>query len=74
MFFSEKAANGAAIDYAAAVNGNLQLVPTGEALAALAKDYSQMIDDGLLLEEAEPFDALIERCAHIAERVNRMSI
>ncbi|WP_334147158.1 nucleotidyl transferase AbiEii/AbiGii toxin family protein [Hyphomicrobium sp.] len=72
MFFAEKAAHGAAIDYDAAVNGGVQLVPTGEALAALAKDYNQMIDDGLLLEEAEPFDALIERCAHIAERVNRM--
>ena len=72
MFFAEKAANSALIDYDAAVNGSLQLVPTGEALAALAKDYNQMIDDGLLLEEAEPFDALIERCARIAERVNRM--
>jgi hypothetical protein len=70
MFFAEKAANGAVIDYEAAVNGGLQLVPTGEALVALAKDYSQMIDDGLLLEEAEPFEALIERCARIAERVN----
>lgn len=72
MFFAEKAANSALIDYDAAVNGSLQLVPTGEALAALAKDYNHMIDDGLLLEEAEPFDALIERCARIAERVNRM--
>jgi hypothetical protein len=70
MFFAEKAANGAVIDYEAAVNGGLQLVPTGAALAALARDYSQMIDDGLLLEEAEPFDALIERCTRIAERVN----
>lgn len=72
MFFAEKAANGAPINYDAAVNGDLKLVPTGEALAALNKDYSQMIDDGLLLEEAEPFDALIQRCAHIAERVNRV--
>lgn len=72
MFFAEKAANSAPIDYDAAVNGSLELVPTGEALAALAEDYNQMIDDGLLLEEAEPFDVLIERCARIAERVNRM--
>ncbi len=72
MFFAEKAANGAAIDYEAAVNGGLQLVPTGEALEALAKDYSQMVDDGLLLEEAEPFEALIEQCTRIAERVNHV--
>lgn len=70
MFFAEKTANGALIDYEAAVNGGLQLVPAGAALAALARDYSQMIDDGLLLEEAEPFDTLIERCARITEHVN----
>lgn len=72
MFFAEKAADGTLIDYDAAVNGGLQLVPTGDAHAALAKDYLQMIDDGLLLEEAEPFDELIERCERIAERVNRI--
>ena len=33
----------------------------------------QMINDGLLLEEAEPFDTLIERCARIAERVDQAS-
>lgn len=73
MFFAEKTADGATIDYEVAVNGSLRLVPTGGALATLAKDYGQMIDDGLLLEEAEPFDELIERCARIAERVNQAS-
>jgi hypothetical protein len=70
IFFAEKAANGAPVDYEAAVNGLLQLVPGGEARAALASDYAQMIDDGLLLEDAEPFEVLIERCADIADRVN----
>ncbi|WP_438275691.1 nucleotidyl transferase AbiEii/AbiGii toxin family protein [Nitrobacter sp.] len=70
MFFAEKAVDGAAIDYEAAVNGDLRLVPKGDALAALAKDYGQMIEDGLLLEEAEPFDALIDRCAGVAARAN----
>ncbi|MGE0294213.1 MAG: nucleotidyl transferase AbiEii/AbiGii toxin family protein [Hyphomonadaceae bacterium] len=71
MFFAEKAADGAAIDYDAAVNGKLQLVPVGEAREALATDYGRMVEDGLLLEDAEPFEALIKRCADIAERANR---
>ncbi|WP_423416155.1 nucleotidyl transferase AbiEii/AbiGii toxin family protein [Hyphomicrobium sp. B1] len=71
MFFAEKAADGEAIDYQAAVSGKLQLAPAGEARSALATDYARMVEDGLLLEDAEPFEALIERCADIAERVNR---
>lgn len=74
MFFAEKAPGGATIDYEAAVNGDLRLVPTGDALAALARDYGQMVDDGLLLEEAEPFAVLIERCASIADRVNNVGL
>jgi hypothetical protein len=71
MFFTEKATDGEAIDYEAAVGGKLQLAPSGEARAALATDYSRMVEDGLLLEDAELFEALIERCADIAERANR---
>ena len=48
-------------------------MPAGEALAALSKDYGQMVDDGLLLEDAEPFEALINRCADIEARANRAS-
>lgn len=32
-----------------------------------------MVDDGLLLEDAERFDDLIERCAAIAENSNRIT-
>ena len=71
MFFAEKAADGETIDYEAAVGGKLQLAPSGEARAALAADYARMVEDGLLLEDAEPFEALIERCADVAERANR---
>jgi hypothetical protein len=73
MFFAEKAADGALVDYDRAVYGGLHLVPAGEALAALSKDYGQMVEDGLLLEDAEPFEALIERCADIEARANRAS-
>jgi len=60
MFFAEKAADrGSPIDYAAAVGGGLRLVPAGEALKVLEEDYVRMVEDGLLLEDAEPFEALI---------------
>jgi hypothetical protein len=70
MFFAEKAADRSKIDYAAAVNGGLRLVPTGDGAKVLAEDYARMVDDGLLLEEAEPFETLMERCAEITTRAN----
>jgi len=70
MFFPEKAADRSPIDYVAAVSGGLRLVPAGDALKALEEDYARMVDDGLLLEDAEPFEALMARCADIAARAN----
>jgi hypothetical protein len=70
MFFAEKVADRSQIDYASAVNGGLQLVPVGDGAKALAEDYARMVDDGLLLEEAEAFETLMERCADIAARAN----
>lgn len=70
MFFAEKAADRSQIDYASAVNGGLQLVPAGDGAKALAEDYARMVDDGLLLDEAEPFETLMERCADITARAN----
>jgi len=59
------------IDYAAAVNGNLVLTPSGEGLRPLGEDYTRMVDDGLLLGDSEPFEHLIERCAQIQARANK---
>ena len=70
MFFTENDARGERIDYAAAVSGDLQLVPSGAARAVLAGDYAKMLADGMLLDESEPFDALLERCAAIEARAN----
>ena len=69
-FFTENDAHGEGIDYEAAVSGDLQLVPSGAAHAALANDYAKMLADGMLLDENEPFDALMERCAAIEARAN----
>jgi hypothetical protein len=65
IFFSEKDADGRVIDYEAAVSGGLRLVPDGGARDLLAEDYRRMIDDGLLLDEAESFDLLLARCGRI---------
>ncbi|MDF2604160.1 MAG: hypothetical protein K0R56_1522 [Sphingomonas sp.] len=73
MFFVEKAADRTAIDYATAVNGGLQLVPAGDGAKALEDDYARMVEDGLLIDDAEPFEALMARCADIASRANGVS-
>ncbi|TWI23751.1 nucleotidyltransferase AbiEii toxin of type IV toxin-antitoxin system [Mesorhizobium tianshanense] len=69
-FFPEKDSAGDLIDYQAAVSGALSLVPDGSALELLVEDYRKMVDDGLLLDDAEPFDVLIERCRQIQEQAN----
>jgi len=70
MFFVENDARRERIDYEAAVSGGLRLVPSGAAHAVLADDYAKMLADGMLLDENEPFDALMERCASIEARAN----
>ena len=58
-FFPEKDVDGQTIDYRAAVNGNLCLVPEGEPLEALRIDYQKMVEGGLLFDEPVRFDRLI---------------
>ncbi len=72
MFFTENDANGKRIDYEAAVSGSLQLVPAGAAHGVLANDYARMLADGMLLDEDESFEALMERCAAIEARANNV--
>lgn len=70
VFFAEKNTQGDVVDYHLAVSGGLQLVPDDGALAKLAADYQHMIDDGLLLDDAEPFESLLERCKAIQQKAN----
>lgn len=72
IFFAESAPDGTPIDYHAAINGELTLVPDGQARAALSEDYQRMVEDGLLLDDAEHFAALLERCRTVADKVNSM--
>lgn len=73
IFFAEKSPHGELIDYYAAVSGGLQLVPDDGALATLASDYQHMVDDGLFLDDAEPFEALLQRCQVIQQKANAPS-
>jgi hypothetical protein len=71
MFFAGKDKDGQSVDYEAAVLGRLSLVPNGDAYTVLADDYRQMVEDGLLLNDPETFEALMEKCRHIEEKANR---
>ena len=72
VFFAEKNSDGHPIDYEAAVSGALQLVPDDKALESLSLDYVRMVEDGLLFDEAEPFDELLDHCRELQERANRI--
>lgn len=72
IFFSENDASGERIDYEAAVSGRLQLVPSGDAYSVLADDHAKMLADGMLLDQTESFDVLMERCAKLAAQANSL--
>ena len=70
MFFRENDSNRRRIDYEAAVSGNLKLVPSGTAQESLAEDYASMLAAGMLVDEDDPFETLMQRCALIEETAN----
>jgi hypothetical protein len=45
-------------------------VPAGAALELLAADYAKMTEDGVLLDDEEPFAEIIERCWALQQRAN----
>lgn len=71
VFFLEKDSTGTRIDYFAATGGQLQLIPTGESLAALENDYAEMLEDGLLALDQPSFADIIEQCRAIQDEANR---
>lgn len=70
MFFREKDVSGLAIDYCKAAAGSLQLVPFGESLESLERDYLAMQEDGLLPNHSPSFDEVIEKCKSIELQAN----
>jgi len=73
LFFIEKDAKHDTIDYLAAVNGGLRLVPEGQAARALEEDYSDMVAAKVLFTEAEPFEKLMARCRLVEEQANQVA-
>ena len=73
MFFRENDCDGNPVEYLDAVSGNLCLVPTGDARTALASDYGRMRASGMLLDEGESFEQLLEKCADLELRTNNQS-
>ncbi|RFO98016.1 hypothetical protein DIC66_04635 [Rhodoferax lacus] len=71
FFFVEKDASGRAIDYLSAATGHLKIVPEGQALEALARDYANMLADAVMVGNALPFNQLMQACNEIEGQVNR---
>jgi hypothetical protein len=70
MFFREKTEDGEVIEYSHAVSGGLMLVPAGEALEALRRDYQLMLSEGLLRADELDFNSIIAHCQTIQELAN----
>jgi hypothetical protein len=73
-FFAESMPDGRPIDYRAAVTGALDVAPSGDARQTLAEDHQRMVEDGLLLNNAEPFEVLLQRCQALALPVNAAAL
>jgi hypothetical protein len=69
-FFPAKDSHAAPVDYHAAIDGHLRLVPDGEAFDLLKVDYAAMIEAGYLEGDAEVFEALMDRCVALQDRIN----
>ncbi|WP_316225549.1 nucleotidyl transferase AbiEii/AbiGii toxin family protein [Bradyrhizobium sp. SZCCHNS3052] len=69
-FFRARDRDGNPINYHAAVTGGLQLVPDEVTRKELEADYKKMAEDGILPDDAEPFDELMKRCEQLQQRAN----
>ena len=70
IFFREKDFAGNWVSYEDAVSGKLQLVPSGASRETLAEDYRSMVQAGMLPDDAESFDELMDACADLERRAN----
>lgn len=70
MFFAQKDVAKNPIDYKAAVNSEIQIIPEGNALEELKKDYAAMLADGLLSTDQPNFDEVIFTCTELQNQIN----
>lgn len=45
--------------------------PEDKALSSLSLDYARMLEDGLLFDDAEPFEKLPDQCKALEARANK---
>jgi hypothetical protein len=62
--------NSSTADYDACLSGGLRLVPTGESMAALERDYSDMCDAGMILGDPPTFQAIMTRLTKLGQMMN----
>jgi hypothetical protein len=74
MFFSEKDIDGSKIDYLLAISGGLRLIPQGPSLNVLEKDYTAMLEDGLLAIDQPSFEVVMANCETIQDKVNCLTL
>ena len=70
FFFKEKASDDSTIDYIQAVSGGLVIVPPDQWIDPLKSDYAEMLDSGMLLDDAMDFDEIINHCRDIQAKAN----
>lgn len=73
-FFRERSQAMEWIDYRTAVQGNLRLVPEGDARLQLEDDYGRMLEGGMFDSEPMAFDALMDACAALEARLNATQV
>jgi hypothetical protein len=66
-------ANVGKIDYIEAVSDSLKRAPKSASRTALAQDFAAMRADGLLPSDVLEFDAILETCAAIQDKVKRLA-
>lgn len=69
-FFPRTMRDATSIDSRAARASALTLAPGGDAWQVPVEDCQPMVEDGLLVDGAETFDALLQRCRSIAGKLN----
>jgi len=62
--------DGDEISYADAVNGNIQIVPAGESLVSLERDYGEMLGARMVEQNPDSFEDLIAKCHKIEKAIN----
>jgi hypothetical protein len=62
----------ASANYDECLAGNIRLVPTGELLARLERDYQAMIAGGMFYDGPPEFDVIVERLRRLEALINEM--